>query len=121
MAFELPGTAFGSYAAKLAGRGGIAEERITGAGLRSPSVQLQVTPFGDVEVLSTHDQVLGGPAGKAMRGARFPQIPGTPSRSARMRSGSVSNWPGKGCWAGSPSILSWCGRMTAHGRRMRSS
>jgi hypothetical protein len=58
MAFELPGTSFSSYAAKLAERGGIVEERITGVELRSPSVQLQVTPCGEVEVLSTHDQVL---------------------------------------------------------------
>jgi len=50
------------YAAKLAERGGIVEERITGVELRSPSVQLRVTPFGDVELLSTHDQVLDGPS-----------------------------------------------------------
>ena len=57
MAFELPGTPFSSYAAKLAERGGIVEERITGLELRSPSVQLRVTPFGEVELLSTHDQM----------------------------------------------------------------
>ena len=78
MAFELQGTPFSAYAAKLAERGGIVEERITGAELRSPSVQLRVTPFGEVEVLSTHDQVLGGPSGQSYTGARFPQIPGTP-------------------------------------------
>jgi hypothetical protein len=72
MAFELPGTPFSSYAAKLAERGGIVEERITGAELRSPSVQLRVTPFGDVEVLSTHDQVLGGPSGQSYVGCSFP-------------------------------------------------
>jgi hypothetical protein len=72
MAFELPGTAFSSYAAKLAERGGIVEERITGAELRSPSVQLQVTPFADVEVLSTHDQVLAGPSGQSYVGCSFP-------------------------------------------------
>jgi PGM1 C-terminal domain len=72
MAFELPGTAFTSYAAKLAERGGIVEERITGAELRSPSVQLRVTPFGEVEVLSTHDQVLGGPSGQSYLGCSFP-------------------------------------------------
>ena len=72
MAFELPGTAFSSYAAKLAKRGGIVEERIAGAELRSPSVQLQVTPFADVEVLSTHDQVLAGPSGQSYVGCSFP-------------------------------------------------
>ena len=72
MAFELPGTPFGSYAAKLAERGGVVEERISGAELRSPSVQLRVTPFADVEVLSTHDQVLGGPSGQSYVGCSFP-------------------------------------------------
>jgi hypothetical protein len=72
MAFELPGTPFNSYAAKLAKRGGIVEERITGVEFRSPSVQLRVTPFGEVEVLSTHDQVLGGPSGQSYMGCSFP-------------------------------------------------
>jgi hypothetical protein len=72
MAFELPGTAFSAYAAKLAERGGVVEERITGAEVRSPSVQLRVTPTGDVEVLSTHDQVLGGPTGQSYVGCSFP-------------------------------------------------
>jgi len=72
MAFELPGTAFSSYAAKLAERGGIVEERITGGELRSPSVQLRVTPFGEVELLSTHDQLLGGPSGQSYLGCSFP-------------------------------------------------
>jgi hypothetical protein len=72
MAFELPGTSFSSYAAKLAERGGIVEERITGVELRSPSVQLRATPFGEVELLSTHDQLLGGPSGQSYLGCTFP-------------------------------------------------
>ena len=40
--------------------------------MRSPSVQLRVTPTGDVELLSTHDQVLGGPSGQSYLGCRFP-------------------------------------------------
>jgi hypothetical protein len=72
MAFELPGTAFGSYAAKLAERGGVVEERISGAEVRSPSVQLTITPFGEVELLSTHDQLLGGPGGMSYLGCSFP-------------------------------------------------
>ena len=61
-----------AYLAKLDERGGIAEERIVGDELRSPSVQLWVTPLGEVEVLSTHDQVLGGPSGQSYLGCRFP-------------------------------------------------
>lgn len=44
MRFERPDMPFDAYVAKLAERGGIVEERITGVELRSPSVQLRVTP-----------------------------------------------------------------------------
>ena len=40
--------------------------------MRSPSVQLRVTPLGEVELLSTHDQLLGGPSGQSYLGCRFP-------------------------------------------------
>jgi hypothetical protein len=35
-------------------------------------VQLRVTPLGEGELLSTHDQLLGGPSGQAYLGCRFP-------------------------------------------------
>ena len=72
MRFESPVIAFDDYVAKLAERGGIVEELIVGAELRSPSVQLRVLPGGTVELLSTHDQVLGGPSGQSYLGCRFP-------------------------------------------------
>ena len=72
MRFELPGMPFDGYVAKLAERGGIVEELISGVELRSPSVQLRVTPLGQVELLSTHDQLLGGPSGQSYLGCRFP-------------------------------------------------
>ncbi len=72
MAFEAVDTPYDAYVAKLAEKGGIVEERIVGVELRSPSVQLRVTPTGDVELLSTHDQLLGGPSGQAYLGCRFP-------------------------------------------------
>ena len=76
MKFELAGgTTYDDYMAKLAERGGIVEERIVGDEVRSPSVQLRVTPLGDVELLSTHDQILGGPTGQSYLGARFPADP----------------------------------------------
>ena len=55
--------------------GGIVEERITGARLLSPSVQLRVLPDGTVELLSTHDQVLGGASGQSYLGCVFPADP----------------------------------------------
>jgi hypothetical protein len=72
MAFEHVDTVLEWYLAQLAHDGGIAEERVSGVELRSPSVQLRVTPAGDVELLSTHDQLLGGPSGQTYLGCRFP-------------------------------------------------
>jgi hypothetical protein len=71
MAFEDEAIVLADYARDLEG-GGIVEERISGRELRSPSVQLRVTPLGEVEVLSTHDQLLGGPSGQSFLGCRFP-------------------------------------------------
>ena len=70
--FELPEIAFGSYTDMLEKRGGVVEERITGEEFRSPSVQMRVTPLGKLEVLSTHDQLLGGPSGQSYLGCIFP-------------------------------------------------
>jgi hypothetical protein len=64
-----------SFLARLAEGGGIVEERLTGEEVRSPSVQLRITPLGELEVLSTHDQVLGGPSGQSYLGCRFPADP----------------------------------------------
>jgi hypothetical protein len=75
MRFELESATFEGYMAKLEHRGGIVEERIVGGEVRSPSVQLRVTPLGELELLSTHDQVLGGPSGQSYLGARFPADP----------------------------------------------
>jgi pheganomycin biosynthesis PGM1-like protein len=76
MAFETPEMQYDHYVEKLAERGGVVEERIFGAEFRSPSAQLRVTPLGEVEPLSTHDQLLGGPTGQAYLGCRFPADPG---------------------------------------------
>ncbi len=72
MRFELQGAQYDTYIAKLNERGGVVEERIQGTDFRSPSVQLRNTPLGKVEILSTHDQVLGGPSGQSYLGCRFP-------------------------------------------------
>ena len=63
------------YLRELADQGGIVEERIEGADFRSPSVQLRLSPSGQVEILSTQDQVLGGPHGQTYFGCRFPADP----------------------------------------------
>jgi hypothetical protein len=77
MRFELAATRFEEYWEKFRNRGGIVEERV-GVGakeVRSPSVQLRITPLGKVELLSTHDQMLGGPSGQSFLGCIFPADP----------------------------------------------
>jgi hypothetical protein len=60
------------FLAELASREGIVEERIEGEAIYSPSVQLRASPLKEVEVLSTHDQILGGATGQEFLGCRFP-------------------------------------------------
>jgi len=43
--------------------------------LLSPSVQLRARPDGSVELLSTHDQLLGGASGQSYLGCLFPADP----------------------------------------------
>ncbi len=83
MQFELKGITYDSYIKKLEARKGIVEERITGEEFRSPSVQLRVTPLGSVELLSTHDQLLGGPSGQSYLGCAFPADSGYASLITR--------------------------------------
>ncbi len=61
-----------AFLAKLATMGGIVEEMVTGNELLSPSVQMRLTPTGELEVVSTHDQILGGSTGQSYSGCRFP-------------------------------------------------
>lgn len=61
-----------SYERKVAEQGAIVEELVAGPGVTSPSVQVQIRPSGEVEVISTHDQVLGDPHRQVYLGCRFP-------------------------------------------------
>jgi hypothetical protein len=63
------------YAAKLAKMGGIVERWIEGADKRSPSVQMRINPVGELELISTHDQILGGADAQVFLGSRFPALP----------------------------------------------
>jgi hypothetical protein len=64
-----------SFAAKIRAEGAIVEELVRQEGMTSPSVQLRIIPGRPVEVLSTHDQILGGPASQVYLGCRFPADP----------------------------------------------
>ena len=72
---EAPGLGAAAFLAKLGHGGGVIEEWIAAREIRSPSVQLQITPEGEVRVVSTHDQILGGATGQSYLGCRFPAEP----------------------------------------------
>jgi len=75
LAFEARDMRWDRYSEKLGESGAVVEEWIAGEGLRSPSVQLRVTPVGGLEVISTHDQILGGPSGQVFQACTFPADP----------------------------------------------
>lgn len=66
------GETYSSYIEKVRRMGCVVEEFLEGDQVRSPSVQMRINPVGDVEVISSHDQVLGGPVGQEYVGCRFP-------------------------------------------------
>lgn len=73
--FEAPTETWERYEHKMAQMGGIVEAFIEGgegADVRSPSVQCRINPLGEVEIISTHDQLLGGPSGQIFLGCTFP-------------------------------------------------
>ena len=52
--------------------GGVVESFLDGAEVRSPSAQCRVDPLGRPSMISTHDQLLGGPSGQVYWGCTFP-------------------------------------------------
>ncbi len=72
MTLEKASLGFDGFMEKFERLNGIVEERIVADAVTSPSVQLRITPFGKVELLSTHDQLLGGPSGQSYLGCIFP-------------------------------------------------
>jgi hypothetical protein len=63
--------------------GAVVEELITGTCFTSPSVQVELSPFGEVRILATHEQVLGGDTHQVYTGCRFPADPAYASALAR--------------------------------------
>lgn len=57
---------------KFSEMGGIVEAFIEGEVKTSPSVQCRINPLGDIDIISTHDQILGGDCGQVFIGAHFP-------------------------------------------------
>ncbi len=70
--FEAKDETWERYCNKFGEMGGIVESWIEGGEVRSPSVQCRINPLGGSAVVSTHDQVLGGPSGQIFLGSSFP-------------------------------------------------
>jgi hypothetical protein len=75
LSFQCQTETWPHFATKISVLGAIAEAFIEGDRKASPSVQGQITPLGAVEILSTHDQELGGPDGQIFLGCSFPARP----------------------------------------------
>ncbi|MBW4421870.1 MAG: carboxylate-amine ligase [Myxacorys californica WJT36-NPBG1] len=70
--FESKAETWENYGSRIPELGAIGEAFIEGETKLSPSVQGRITPSGNIEILSTHDQILGGPSGQIYLGCRFP-------------------------------------------------
>lgn len=70
--FEEVSESWERYAASFASMGGIVEAFLEGDEVRSPSVQCRVDPLRRSSLISTHDQLLGGPSNQIYLGCTFP-------------------------------------------------
>ncbi len=70
--FEANGETWERYFHKFGEMGGIVECWVEGEEVRSPSVQCRINAIGEASIVSTHDQVLGGPSGQIFLGSSFP-------------------------------------------------
>jgi len=72
MRFQGGGETWVNFRQRIPELGAIVEAFVEGEIKRSPSVQGRITPQGKVDILSTHDQILGGPDGQIFLGCEFP-------------------------------------------------
>ncbi|MDZ4350082.1 MAG: peptide ligase PGM1-related protein [Xanthomonadaceae bacterium] len=70
--YEADGMTPESFEALFERHGGIVESWLEGRDKRSPSVQLRINPLGEVELISSHDQIMSGPSGQVFQGSTFP-------------------------------------------------
>jgi len=70
--FEAPQENWESFSGKYVEMEGVVESFVEGEAKMSPSVQCRVNAIGEPQVISTHDQLLGGPSGQVFLGCTFP-------------------------------------------------
>ncbi|MEW6277946.1 MAG: peptide ligase PGM1-related protein [Candidatus Eremiobacterota bacterium] len=73
--FQAEGMNWEGFLHKFLQMHGVVEEFIEGDSKTSPSVQIRITPQREAQLISTHDQILGGPDGQVFLGCRFPADP----------------------------------------------
>ena len=72
MSFQGAGETWSTFSPRIPELGAIVEAFVEGEIKRSPSVQGYIRPSGEVEIVSTHDQILGGTDGQVYEGCYFP-------------------------------------------------
>lgn len=70
--YEAPNEVWDNFSHQYHDMGGVVEAFVEGEEKTSPSVQCRVNAIGEPQVISTHDQVLGGPSGQVFLGCTFP-------------------------------------------------
>jgi hypothetical protein len=96
MKMVAPDLSYSMFLDKFEGMGGIVEEFVEGEVKESPSVQCRVTPLGHCDIISTHDQLLGGESGQVFVGAKFPADPAYASELGRMGKEVAQSFRDKG-------------------------
>jgi len=69
------GLRYSDFSQHMKHTGGVVEAFVEGVEARSPSGQLRINPRRELEAMSTHDQMLGGPDQQTYAGCRFPADP----------------------------------------------
>lgn len=72
MSFQAMNETWENFSSRIPELGAIVEAFVEGEEKRSPSFQGYIKPTGEVHILSTHDQILGGPDGQIYLGCKFP-------------------------------------------------
>ncbi|HMC98643.1 MAG TPA: peptide ligase PGM1-related protein [Ferruginibacter sp.] len=67
-----PGMSARQFISMFNNMSGVVEEFIEGERKESPSVQCRINPDGNANILSTHDQLLGGESNQVFLGSSFP-------------------------------------------------
>jgi len=61
-----------TFIMKFEQMGGVVEVFVEGEEVASPSVQCRINPLGRIDIVSTHDQLIGGESSQVFLGATFP-------------------------------------------------